>query len=189
MAAKVLGEELLAVGDALVLGRPLQAGSPPALLGTLNDEGARLAVERIGMDLEQPVVVLPEDEGEGVEHQGGSEPDELRAVHVLGGPKGDGQRATGQTVDPVGGDDQVGVAQLRQLPDLPVEDQADAQIAAAFLEDLEESLAGDGREHVPARPHRPAPVADVDGAPPGERVGDLRVGLEVRVPERPQGLL
>ena len=40
-----------------------------------------------------------------------------------------------------------------------------------------------------ARPDRIPPVPHVDGSPPGERLGDLRVGRQVRVPEAPQRLL
>ena len=42
-------------------------GPPPGILRALDDEGAGVGVERVGMHLEQTVVVAAKDEGERIE--------------------------------------------------------------------------------------------------------------------------
>ena len=140
------------------------------------------------MDLEHAVGGRAEDEGEGVQRQVGAEPDELGPVHVQGRAQLGLQQPPGGGVDPVGGDHQVAVGEGVQVGRLPLEGQLDPDLAAAPLEDLQQPLAGDGREHVPAGADGPAAVDHVDGAPAGEGVGDLHVARVVGVAQ-PQGLL
>ena len=73
--------------------------------------------------------------------------------------------------------------------DLGVEAQPHAEVARAALEDLQQQLACDRRERVPARAQQPVAVADVDGRPARERVRDAQVGLRVGVAQRAERLL
>ena len=65
----------------------------------------------------------------------------------------------------------------------------DAQLAAPFLQDLEQPLARDRRERVAARRQLAPLVADVDAIPARERVRDLEVRLGIGVPQRAERLL
>ena len=61
--------------------RPSRRGrAPPAR--TLDDERAHALVVGVGVDVEEPVLGLLEDEGEGVEDEVGAEPDVLRALRL-----------------------------------------------------------------------------------------------------------
>src|SRR2546425_7043113 len=85
MATEVIREQPLAVFDALLLRRAVQARPPPCVLRALDDERRPLAVERVRVDLEQAVRVLAKDEREGVEDEVRAEPDETGSMHVLRG--------------------------------------------------------------------------------------------------------
>ena len=60
---------------------------------------------------------------------------------------------------------------------------------ARSLQDPQQLLARDRRERVAARAQQPAAVADVDGRPARERVGDPQVRLGVGVAQRAERLL
>ena len=81
-----------------------------------------------------------------------------------------------RAVDAVRGDDQIGVGEFRDVADLAVEDQFDAQIGRAFLQDVEQAPALDAAEAVAARTDRAAVEVDVDVVPVGEAVGDALLG-------------
>ena len=175
VAVQLGGEQVLAERDALGLAGLVEPGRPPGGLGALDDEGAGVGVEGVGVDLEHAVLGGAEDEGEGVKGQVAAEPDELGAVHVLGRAQVRGEQPPGGRVDPVGGYHQVAVGEGVQVGRRPLEGQLDPDLAAAALEDLQQPPAGDGREPVPAGADRPAAVDHVDGAPAGEGVGDLHI--------------
>ena len=143
-------EQVLAERDALSLAGLVEPGRPPGALGALDDEGAGVGVEGVGVDLEHAVLGGAEHEGEGVKGQVGAEPDEPGPVAVQGGAQVGGEQSPGGRVDPVGGDHQVAVGEQLQVGRLPLERQLDPDVAAAALEDLQQPPAGDGREHVAA---------------------------------------
>ena len=144
------------------LAGPVEPGRPPGLLGALHDEGAgNVGVEEGDVDLGAIAVV--EDEGEGI--QGRSVPNQMnleRCTSRVGYQLGL-QQPPGGGVDPVG-DHQVAVSELLQVGRFALEGQLDPDLAAAPLEDLQQPLAGDGREHMSAGADGPATVDHVDGA-------------------------
>ena len=79
---ELVAEQRLAIGDGLVLVGLVEAGALPRVLGALDDEGRVLLVVLIGVDAEQAVLVLLEDEGEGGKLQLGAQPHELVAAPV-----------------------------------------------------------------------------------------------------------
>ena len=84
---QVLGEELLAEGQALRLGHHIEAGPAPGRLGALDDEGGAVGVVGIGVHLEEPVPGGSEDEGEDGQGQVGAVPDVLAGGGREGGAK------------------------------------------------------------------------------------------------------
>ena len=164
----------------------VEAQRAPRVLRGLDDPGARVLVEGVRVDLDEPGLGLLEDEGEGVEHEVGAEPDVLAAL------RGDAfaeVRRVGlahEAVDAVRADDEV---RVRELAHLAFEAQVDAQPVRPPLQDLQEQLPWDGRERVPARAHLAPAVVDVDRRPAREGVGDLEVGFRVGVAQGAQGLL
>ena len=105
------------------------------------------------MDLDEPGLGLLEDEGEGVEHEVGAEPDVLAALRRDAFAEVRRVRLAHEAVDAVRADDEVGV-RLGDVAHLGLEAQVDAELARAPLEDLQEQLARDGRERVAARAQR-----------------------------------
>ena len=144
---EILGEEVLAEGDAVRFTGLVQARRSPGGLGTLHDERAGGRVERIRVDLEQAVLALPEDERERVEHEVRSEPDVLRAVQVLARPDGLLMQPASQAVHAVRADHQVG---RRQLGDLFEESGLHAELGTSILEDPQELFASQPGEGVPS---------------------------------------
>src|SRR5579875_1384385 len=64
MATKIGREEPLAIGDRLIGGHTVESGGAPDLFGRLDNEGAGLVVEGVGMGLEPAVLGLLKGEGE-----------------------------------------------------------------------------------------------------------------------------
>ncbi len=97
------------------------------------------------MRVEEPVLGLAEGERERVEHVVGPEPDVLTALrpHL----RAEVTEAAHETVRAVRADDEVG---LWKLLDLDAELERDVQLAAPFLQDLEQPLARDRGERVSA---------------------------------------
>jgi hypothetical protein len=109
LAAKVLGEEALADGDARVpIGR-VQAKAAPGSLRAFDEEGRGVIVEAVGVGPYPAVLGLFEDECEGIEGTAGTEPGELVPAQVDLGLEGLGVEIADLAVDAVRGDDQVGV--------------------------------------------------------------------------------
>src|SRR5438046_2060488 len=107
MTTELSGEELLTVRQALSLISLIEAGPSPGGLVAFDNECAGLTIEGVSVDLEQSVLVLTEDEGEGVEHFIGAEPDISRLAHVPARLEDLGLGLADHTVDPIGGDGEV----------------------------------------------------------------------------------
>src|SRR5687767_5684820 len=80
MSAEVVGEELLAVRDALLFSCLVEARLAPRRRVAFDDERAGHRVERVGVNLKEAVFVLTKEERKRLERDIRSEPDELRAV-------------------------------------------------------------------------------------------------------------
>src|SRR5260370_26898078 len=176
-------EEGFAVGDALRLTRRFQAGPAPGILRALHDESAGARIERIGMDLEQAVVVAAKDERKRVEREVAPKPHVFRRMH------GDLRleellvRPSHQAIDAVRADDQIGALELRDTVDLSLELQPNAERAAAPLEDVQQDLARDAGEDVAAGTDLRVPGIDVVRIPASDGLPDLGEGLVVGIPQ------
>src|SRR4029453_5307698 len=125
-----------------------------------------------------------ENECEGVEDQVGSEPDVLRALRFDG--RAEVAEPPDEAVGAVRADHEVG---LRQRFHLGPEDELDAELPAARLEDLKQPPPCDCRERMAPRAQNAVLVADVDPVPPRERLGDLEMSLGTGAAERAERLL
>ena len=103
-------EELFAKGERLRGVGRIEAVREPRLLGALDDKGAQLFVETVGMDGEPAVLGSLEDEGEGIERQRRSEPDEAAAAPVEARLEIAGKALAHAAVDAVGADEQIALA-------------------------------------------------------------------------------
>src|SRR5690606_8047638 len=103
------------------------------------------------MNLEEAVFIGLEDEGEGVQRQRRAEPDESVRPPVQMRPEGFLPALAHQAVDAVGADQQVAVAAQRlEILLLVLKMQLHAVVAAALLQDLQQLLARQTAEAVPA---------------------------------------
>ncbi len=115
MAVKIVGEQLLAVGDTGGFVCLVKTRVEPGLFGAFDDEGAGVAVKGIGMDLKQAVLILPDDKGEGVEDLVRAKPDITRFADAQTGLENIGVGFADEAVDAVGGDDQIVVSEAREV--------------------------------------------------------------------------
>ncbi len=184
VAIEVAREQALAVGHALLLAHLLDAGSPPHRLGRLDNEGRGVVVKAIGMRLEPAVLGLLEGEGERLEQLVRAEPDKAALAGIDVGLEGVGIAPAHAAVDAVGGDDEIGPVLLREclvVRHVGLEDQVHAELLATLLQDIEQALAADADEAVPARADGASADMDVNVIPVIERrVNPLcadRIGL------------
>ena len=106
---QILPENLLADADGFVRVRGVETQFLESLRPAFDDEGRGVLVELVGMDPDPPGFRLLEDEGEGVERLVRPEPDELVPTYVDVGLEPVRIAIADLGVDPVGGDDEVGV--------------------------------------------------------------------------------
>ena len=105
------------------------------------------------------------------------------------GLKAWGVAAADPAVDAIRGDDQIGVPVDREILDVALELQPDAEPAGALLEDLEQALAGDAGEAMAAGTHHMPLEVDVDVVPVLEAVLDRGGALGIVLPEVVQGFV
>ncbi len=148
MAAQVLAEELLAEGHRVFFRGLCQTGAAPHLLAALDDPGGEVVLEGIGVDLEEPCLVLFEYEGEGIEGLAGAEPAEAALAPIDRRPEVLGAELAHAAVGAVGAEHQIGVAEGVEVRDLALEVELDAELAAPVVEDPEELAAREGGEPV-----------------------------------------
>ena len=130
------------------------------------------------------MLVLDEDEGEGVEPPRGAEPDELGLPRDQLRPELRGVPPADRAVDAVGGHHEIGVAEAQTgevgiVAHLAAEAEVDAEPGGALLEDLQQLHPGDAGEAVAAGGDRPPLEVDVDVVPAREVVGDLLERLRI----------
>src|SRR5579862_1761482 len=82
VATQVGREKSLAIADGLLGGHVVESGGAPHVVGCLDDEGAGLGVERVGVGLKPAPFGLLEGKGEGGESLMCAQPDELAAASL-----------------------------------------------------------------------------------------------------------
>ena len=179
VSVEVPREQLLREGDRLLVVRRVEAVRAPGLLARLDDHRRERAAELVGVDLEPAVLRFLEGEGERGKRLRRAEPD-VAAFARVDVRLEDGLVAPARAaVDPVGGDDEAGVGELRVVVDLALEMVDHAELRAPLLQDAEQPLALDAAEPVAAGRRDRAAVVDVDVVPVMEAAGDG--GLRRRV--------
>ena len=141
------------------------------------------------MDLEQTHGSVLEDESEGLERFVGAQPAELALAPVEVGLEVLGELLADQAVDPVGAKNQIGIGEFVETLDLMLEIQADIQLVAAVLQDLQEFLARQSCETMAGGDDARALIVGLDLLPVAEVIGDLGKGLLVGLFEIGQGLI
>ena len=181
MVPQVIGEEGFHISDRVLFARLVESRASPRLLGAFDDEGAERGLERIGVYAEEAVLVLAEDEREGLERLVGPEPGELAPAPVEVGSEVLGVALADQAVHPVARHEQVGIAVWLRVGDLRAEVDRRAEVLGACVEDLEELLARQSTEAVPGAADARVTHERVDVGPVDEVALDLgerrRVGL------------
>src|SRR5207249_2860660 len=95
-----------------------------------------------GMDLEEAMLVLAVDEGEGAKRQGAAQPGEAAPAHIEGRAEVFPVLLADAALYAISGDDQVGGGQAGGVRHLHLETQVHPQVPAASLQDVEQQLAG-----------------------------------------------
>ena len=154
--AEVPREERLAVAHGVSLRGAIEPRAPPRLLATLDDERGAPLLERVCVDLEEAMLALLEEEGEGLERPVRPEPAELglspvdRRLEVLRVAR------SHDAVDAVGAEDEVRLAgDGVDIRDLALEHELHADVATPVVQDRQEPLATrDRRTRAPSRSPR-----------------------------------
>jgi len=188
VTAQVLGEQLLAERDAVLLAHVVQPGGLPHGLGRFDNEGRRGLIEPIRMRLKPAPRCFLEREGEGVEQLARSEPDEaaLPQIHIR--LKGGGVFAAHAAVQAVAGNDQVG-GDVRVVRHVAFELQVHAHFNAAGLKNVEQLAPSDAAKAVARRAQAAALEVHLDVVPVVEGVEDLRGRFRVGAPQGRQRLV
>ncbi len=179
VAVELAGEQPLAERDRGVLVHRVQPERAPHRFGRLHDEGRGAVVEAVGMSLHPALFGLFEGEGEGLEQLARTQPDEATQARVDVGPVGGGILAADAAVQAITGDDQVGIGVLLVTADIGLEDQLDAQVFAAPLQDVEQPLAPDATKAMAAGAHLVAADMNLDVVPVVEGIEDVSAGHRV----------
>ena len=173
----------------LGLGGAVEAGASPGRLRALDDPGAAVSGERIGVHLEEPVLGLFEDEGERRQGEIGAEPGEAVRTQVDRRLEVGGEAFAHQAVHSVAADDQVGRRQLLRGRDLAPETDRATERLGPLTQDGEELGARDGGKAVAGRDHRLAAVAGLDLLPGAKAAADASGGRWVGLLEERQRLV
>ena len=160
----------------------VESCSPPHVVMHLDDEGAAVGVERVAVHLHDAVGGLEDVEGERLEDLVGAEPHVAATPHVQRGLELVGVLGAHERVEAVRRDHEVVVAgELLDIRGSRAELDVDPEVRAPTLEDLEQSLAAQRREAVPAAGDDLTLVVHVDVVPARELalhlVVDDRVGV------------
>lgn len=187
VAIEILAEYALAKRDRARLVGLVEAGGQPILLARLNDEGAGVGIETVGVELEPTPFRLFEGEGEGIEPLVRAEPDIATFARLDVGLKSVGIFLPHEAVDAVGGDDQVAIGEGRVIRHLGLELLSYAEGGGAGLQDVEQLLPRDAAKPVPAGGDLATLEVDVDIVPMMKIAQDRRVALGIGVREVGQG--
>ena len=172
-----LAEKFLAKGDRTRLVGFVEALRPEDVFRGLDDEGRGVFVELVDMRLEPAMLSATEIEREGVVAFLGAEPDEAVRPHDQVRLESISIPIANFGIDPVRGDDEVGIGKFQIGIDLPFEHELDAQLLATRLQDVEKLFAADADEAVAGGAHAPAFDQDLDVVPMVEGAFDLESGF------------
>src|SRR3984957_5261858 len=175
-----LGKKLLAKRDRGILVELAQPVRLEGLVGRLDYEGRRVAIEPINVGLKQAVLRLAEGESERVERLGDAEPDVAIGADEKIGPELIGVSVTDLRIETIGRHDEIGVREFDVGINLAFECELDAKRLAPSLQDVQELLAANADKAVTTRTLPRALEHELDVVPMIERVGDLRRALRVR---------
>src|SRR3984957_3943458 len=178
-AIEGLGEYLLAERDRAVLVEFAETMRLERVVGRLDDEGRRPAIELIDVGLEPTVLGLAEVERERVERLGDAEPDVAIGADEKIGSELIGVSVTDLRIETVGGHDEVGVRELEVGIDVLLECELHAKRLATPLQDVQELLAADADKAVAGRALARTFEDKFDVVPMIECVGDLRRAFRV----------
>ena len=184
-AAKLFAEQVRKEPDRLGLGSLVHAGPPPSVVGGLHDERRGPGrVVLVGVNPPQAVWTFLEVEGECGKGLRDAQPDEAVGTKVGLGLEGPCEALPEGAAGAVRGYDQVRVPEGRAggksgFPDLRLEVELDAQIAAASVEDAQQRPAGQPRKAVAGGFQSAAPIVHVDVVPvvKGLRHRPVRLGV------------
>ena len=156
--------------------------SAPHVVMHLDDEGAAVGVEGVAVHLHDAMRRLEDVEGERLEDLVGAEPHVAATPHVERGLEVVGVLGAHERVEAVRRDHEVVVGgELLDIRGSRPEPDVDPEVRTPTLEDLEQSLAAQRREAVPAAGDDLTLVVDVDVVPARELslhlVVDDRVGV------------
>ena len=180
VAVEMLGEDLLAPRDCLVLALLVEAELFPRLGCHLDDEGRKLVVEAIGVGPHPALGQLLEGKRKSVERLVRAEPDIFVAAWLDVDVEMLGIAIADAAVGTVGDDDQIIVRPIGQVgARLMLEMELHAEIARALLEDRQHPLAADADEAVSRRADALAVNMDSDIVPMRELAADCRAADRV----------
>ena len=179
--------EVTAARRPHLVDRSMQACCTPRLLVRFHEERAGPVVEGVGVDREDAVLVLDKDEAERIVALRAAEPDELGAAHLFAEAELPRHALSHKAVGAVGAHEQVVIAELRHIRDIPAEAKVHANALCALLEDLEKTLSRDGGEAVSHRPQSLAAVPYLNGVPVHGGLGDGVGGLGIALREASHG--
>ena len=173
LALQVLRKKRFAEVDALLLVGSVQTVCQPHMFGTFDDEGGGLVVELVDVGLEPAMLGLSEIEGEGIVELVGSQPDVAIGTHHDVGLEHVLVLRAHLGVDPVAGDDEVGVGVVLVGIRVLLEHQLHVQLLATRLQNVEQLLPADAHEAVAARSDGSALEQKLDIVPVIEGLLDL----------------
>ena len=187
MAVQMRGKDLLASGNAFILGHLAKAPFVIGLLAAFHDKSRCVGIELVGMGPDPAMFGLFEDEGEGVVELGmGAQPDELAGAGVDLGLEMLRVMGAHPGIDAIRRDHQVIFGRQRvDIIGLGLKAQVHPQFAGAFLQQQQQPHPPDAAKTMPGR-HRAGVLVDHrDIVPIGkmrvDRLGAFRVvGLEIR---------
>src|SRR5579863_5848913 len=172
-AAKMFSEQALTVGKTLHFVSLVQPGVEPGRLVTLHQKGAGRAVERVGMHLEQTMLIFAENKGESIEHFIRSQPDISGLAVLDSGFKMLIIALARNAIYAICCDEQIIIVKLCEIVNLLAEAQGDTHFTAASLQYIEQRFARYARNDMPAAAHSFAAIMHINSIPYDKLVGDL----------------
>ncbi len=169
----------------LRLFHPVEARALPGVGIGLDDPGARVLLVLIAVREQNAVLGLLEEILEGVERPGRAQPHELVRPQIHRGLEVVAVRLARARIDAVCRNDEVAVREILDAR-FGLEVQLHAQLAAAFLQQLEQGHARAAAEAVAAAAQGAALDHDVHVAPVGEAPADRFVRGLVVIAKRPE---
>ncbi len=189
MSAQVPGEQRFAKGDGLLGAVAVQAVRSPSLLARLDDDRGELIAELVGMDLEPAMLGFLERKRKSCECLARAQPNE--AALADGDVRLEYRRMlrADLAVHTIGGDDEIGIGERRQIVDFRLKVFLHAQRSRSLLKDIEQPAPADAAEPMTARSDGLAAEMHLDIVPVMKIPVDGIVRPGVGRPESRHGLV